>query len=1045
MKLMEYSFEDRVCSYLEQLGYKKRNEKKDLESIKEDIVKTVVKRNPKIDGSDYTTDELNRLRDILFVSTTTVFDKGVLLRRKVDLTLERDNKNVSLELIDFDDFSNNTFEYIRQFSFDGIIMDIVLMINSIPVCNIELKSVTKHNYNRIEGELENQIIRYKNKISKTPLDYIQFFVGANEDRLFLFSNNDGELLRKNKINWYTYNKIENKGSIDYKKNVMPLIQSPEIGKADSFAEKYLRPEGLLNFLNRYFIFEEQKIDGKNKKNMFLMRSYQVEAIEQIENKVVKSQSPTTKVGNYRDKSGFIFHATGSGKTVTSYIAAKTLMDNYNFNKVIFIVDRKDLVSQTRDDYNTYSNNGVYHINKISGSDNLINAMSGSNDQIIVTTVQLLATAIGKVKDNQNNYKKNLDIIEKLKVAIIFDEAHRSASGDSWSDIVEFFGDRMSVFAFTGTPIFSDEEDKNKKKLAQTEHIFGDMLAKYTVEDAIAEKAVVPYEIKYVGYITGNGESGICDDSGVVSELDDNANIKSPIENYDHNQHNNQFEDKIDRDSDELIREIAKYILSEIYRDTISGSFIAMAAMNSIDGAIKLYDCIDEEREKRIKDLTSPTDPEKNKAEINFLKNFKKAIVYSSDNRTSSDSEEYVSKENSNKYLEEIKDYCDQYERCFNEKLGLISKVEDYKNPNNFYEVADKVNYENHVINDLKNKTEKKLDLIIVCDKFLTGFNAPRINTLYLNKSLQPHTIIQAFARTNRILKEKKYGRIRYILGDKEKVDNSFILYCNGKGKAQIEPFNEVVRKYNDVCIELKKQYKQSIKELYDITNLSEMVYVKKLINQVINLYEELVAYRPFKDDTKSEKIDELYTIDDINTLCAIKAYLIKMINEATDTGEGSGDAPKPPVDGPEELPGDDQEDSDQEEPLRLSEITKDVVNLEFLQSLLKRNDLTTEEKLEELLGENNIKDIHIEWFKFCENTGNHISFDDYVTQKQIKAMEKIIDNYQLNKQDIEDIIKRRSHESLQERLNEYLIDKEIPREKRNKILEDVKGVINGKQ
>ncbi len=1041
MKFMENSFEDRVCSYLEQLGYKKRSERKGLESIQEDIVKTVIERNPKIDSSEYTADELNRLRDILFVSTSTVFDKGISLRRKVDLMLEKDKKNISLELIDFDDFSNNTFEYIRQFSFDGIIMDILLLINSIPVCNIELKSVTKHNYNRIESELENQIIRYKNKISKTSLDYIQFFVGANEDRLFLFSNNDGEMLKKNKINWYTYNKIDNNGAIDYKKTVMPLIQSPEIGKADSFAEKYLRPEGLLNFLNRYFIFEDLNIDGRNKKNMFLMRSYQVEAIEQIENKVIKSQSPTTKVGNYRDKSGFIFHATGSGKTVTSYVAAKTLMDNYNFNKVIFIVDRKDLVSQTRDDYNTYSNNGVYHINDISGSNNLINAISGSNDQIIVTTVQLLATAIGKVKDNQNKYKKDIDIIEKLKVAIIFDEAHRSASGDSWLDIVEFFEDRMSVFAFTGTPIFSDEEDANKKRLTQTEHIFGDMLAKYTVEDAIAEKAVVPYEIKYVGYITGNGESGICDDSGdVVSKLDDNVTIKSPIENYDHNQHNNQFEDKIDRDSDELIREIAKYILSEIYRDTISGSFIAMAAMNSIDGAIKLYDFIEEEREIRIKNLTSPTDPEKNKSEINFLKNFKKAIVYSSDNRTNSESEEYISKENSNKYLEEIKDYCNQYERCFNEKLGLISKIEDYKNPKEFYEVADKVNYEKRVIDDLKNKSEKKLDLIIVCDKFLTGFNAPRINTLYLNKSLQPHTIIQAFARTNRILKEKKYGRIRYILGDKEQVDNSFRLYCNGKGKAQIEPLEKVVKNYNEVCLELRNHYKESIKELYDINDLSHMKYVKKLINKVINLYEELVAYRPFRDDTISEEIDELYTIDDINTLCAIKAYLINKINEAN--GPGGGGPGDDECTG--EVPGEQQDDEDKEEPLRLSEISKDVVNLEFLQALLRRNDLTLEEKLKKILGENNIEDIHIEWFKFCENTGNHISFEDYVTQKQIKSMENIIDNYQLNKQDIEDIIKRRSHESLQERLNEYLIDKEIPREKRNKILEEVKGVINGK-
>lgn len=749
-------------------------------------------------------------------------------------SLKRDNSNVmNVYLINKKDIHKNSLQVINQYTNNSgkyeNRYDVTILVNGLPLIQIELKR-----RGVALKEAFNQINRYKNESYNSSLfKYIQIFVISNGTSTKYYSNTVRYLHIKELNNHDIKSKTSNSFSFT---NYWSDSKNQLIEDLISFTQTFFAKHTILNILTKYCVFTSEN-------QLLVMRPYQIVATEKIINRIEISNNYQDKLGTM-SAGGYIWHSTGSGKTLTSFKTAQLVRDLDYVDKVLFVVDRKDLDYQTIKEYDKFEKGAA---NSNSSTKILQKQLEDSNSKILVTTIQKLSIFISQ-NPKHEIYKKH--------VVIIFDECHRSQFGDMHAAIIKYFK-KYNIFGFTGTPIFSKnailaisnpkqiaKEFANKKIVTKTtDQLFGDRLHTYNILDAIKDKNVLPF--KYNEFKTFFAKENIKDEK--VKAIDTEKTWFTPsritnittyiLDNFDSYTYRDKSYsfNKLNNISS-IANDKKNKLKQETSKINLKG-FNAMFAVADIDLA-KLYYS---EFKKQLKERNN--------------QDFKIALIYSyNPNEKLKDyDEEFIMDEN-NENTEKL----DQSSREF-----LDSAINDY---NKIFGVSYSSSSENFqsYYKDVSLRTKnKEIDLLIVVNMFLTGFDAPTLNTLFIDKWVRMHGLIQAFSRTNRILNDvKHHGNIvsfRPLIND---FNDAIKLFSDEKasGIIIIRPFKDYYEGYtNDVGI-FEPGYKQLVHNLLikypidlnvrDLSIQNKKDFIK-LFGRILQIRNILLSY---VDEFKSYKI-----------------------------------------------------------------------------------------------------------------------------------------------------------------------------------------------
>jgi len=657
--------------------------------------------------------------------------------------LKRDNgDSKNIYLIDKQHIHNNSLQVLNQYEVEGAHKnryDITILVNGLPLVHVELKR---------RGvdirEAFNQINRYQRDSfwAGTGLfEYVQIFVVSNGTYTKYYSNT----VRNQHIAESSGNTRVKKTSNSYEfTSWWADANNKQIYDLMAFGKTFFAKHSLLNILTKYCVFTSDQM-------LLAMRPYQIVATERVLQKIVMSENQKT-LGTL-DAGGYIWHTTGSGKTLTSFKTAQIACKMPSIDKVLFVVDRKDLDYQTMKEYDRFEKGAA---NSNVSTSVLKKQLEDGNTKIIITTIQKLSKFITQ---NPNH------AIQSKRVVLIFDECHRSQFGDMHSAIKKAFIN-YNLFGFTGTPIFaSNSSSSNSALLRTTEQAFGVKLHTYTIVDAITDKNVLPFRVDYVNTI--KLPEHLVDRE--VSAIDTEKALLAP----------------------ERITKIAEYVLEHFDQKTrrnetytlknrrVAG-FNTLMATASIEAAKRYYATF-----KKLQ-AGKPIDSR-----------LKVGIIYSyAQNEEEADGllpdEEFDASNldaSSRDFLDAaIKDYNEMY------LMNFDTSAEGFQS------------YYKDLAGRLKNR---EIDLVIVVNMFLTGFDSTTLNTLWVDKNLRLHGLLQAFSRTNRILNSvKTYGNI-VCFRDLEKATNESILLFGNKdagGIVLLKPFREYYDEYSSLISDLALRY-----------------------------------------------------------------------------------------------------------------------------------------------------------------------------------------------------------------------------------------------
>lgn len=681
MAQSEEVLEQGLIKTLKEMGYEYISIKEE-ENLWANFKMQLEKHNRKelaLHGRDHLTDkEFDKI--LLYLEGGTRFEKAKKLRDLKDFQLEN-GERVWIEFINKQQWCQNEFQVSNQITVEGrkkCRYDVTILVNGLPLVQIELKR------RGVElKEAYNQIQRYHKTSFHGLFDYIQLFVISNGVNTRYFANNPN-CGYKFTFNWTD---AEN-------------IPFNDLGK---FAYFFFDKCNLGKMISKYIVLHE------GDKCLMVLRPYQFYAVEQILDRVQNT-----------NKNGYIWHTTGAGKTLTSFKAAQLVSEIDGIDKVLFVVDRHDLDTQTQSEYEAFEPGAV---DNTDNTRQLIKRLSGDS-KIIITTIQKLNCAV-----TRDYYNKHLQDIRHQKVVMIFDECHRSHFGDCHKNIVKFF-DNLQIFGFTGTPIFAE----NAKQEHTTAEVFGDCLHRYLIKDAIADENVLGFLVEY----------------------------------YKGQQPTDVFNEK-------RMTEIAQFILNNFNKSTFDGEFNALFAIQSVPMLLKYY--------KIFKSLNP-------KIKIGAV--FTYAANESQDDNQTGMNQGF---ENENVTSDELQVIMDDYNQMFG--TGFTT--------DNFSAYYDDIN-----LRMKKKKADMEpLDLLLVVGMFLTGFDAKKLNTLYVDKNLEYHGLLQAFSRTNRVLNEKKrFGKVVCFRELKDNVDAAIKLFSNNQPNEYIvrPAYEDVKKELNELTTKFLQKY-----------------------------------------------------------------------------------------------------------------------------------------------------------------------------------------------------------------------------------------------
>ncbi|MCI0184607.1 type I restriction endonuclease subunit R [Sulfoacidibacillus ferrooxidans] len=761
--------------------------------------------------------EFARLRDS--VITADVFTAAKTLR-EINTFKRDDDTPLQYTLVNIKDWCKNEFEVINQLRINtdnsNHRYDVIILINGVPVVQVELKSLQITPKRAME-----QIVEYKNDpgngYTNSLLCFMQLFIVSNESNTYYFANNPKE--------HFSFNADE---------RFLPIYQladqeNNKITHLHDFSDKFLPKCTLGQLISRYMVLvvSEQKL--------MIMRPYQIYAVKAIMDCIDQNR------GN-----GYIWHTTGSGKTLTSFKTSTLLKDNPEIEKCLFVVDRKDLDRQTRLEFNKFQEGCV---EENTNTESLVKRLTSDDyrDKVIVTTIQKLGLALDedskrnqeKKKRGEPTYKDRLAKLSDKRIAIIFDECHRSQFGDNHAAIKNFFP-KAQLFGFTGTPIFEEnamykEVNGDFGSYITTKDVFEKELHAYTITNAIDDRNVLRFHIDYFKP----------EDVKKAAKASDSVSKKAIVEAI-----------------------LSKH--DAVTNDRRYNAIFATASINDAIEYFELFKSLQEEHKKNEGECFKP---------LNIACVFSPPAEGNKDVRQLQEDlqqEKADNEQEPEKKKAALKNIIDNYNKQFgtNHSINefdlyyqdMQKRIKDQKYPNSDY---------SHV---------NKIDITIVVDMLLTGFDSKYLNTLYVDKNLKQHGLIQAFSRTNRVLNDTKpYGNILDFKGQEKDVDEAIALFSGKENSSRakeiwlVDPAPVVVEKLDKAVAELEKFMESQGLECKpeQVNNLKGDAARGEFINkfkEVQRLKTQLDQYTDIKEE-QAAKIEELLPED---TMRAFRGVYIEM-------------------------------------------------------------------------------------------------------------------------------------------------------------------------
>lgn len=786
----EQILEDNLVKQLKELGYSyvKIKDEKDLLAN----LKTQLETH---NNTTFTQKEFARVLNHL--NKGNVFQRAGILRDKMQLT--KDNgESIYIEFMQQEHWCQNYFQVTRQIAMAGSFKnryDVTLLVNGLPLVQIELKRrglELKEAFNQT-----NRYQRHSYWSGSGLFQYIQVFVISNGVNTKYYANNSKQTFKQT----FYWTDIDNKA----------------ITRLEDFTREFLEPCHISKMISKYIVLNQAR------KILMVLRSYQFHAVEAL----------ILRVENSR-KNGYIWHTTGSGKTLTSFKASQILTGNPKVDKVVFVVDRKDLDYQTQKEFDAFSKGSV---DATENTRMLVRQFGDNTKPLILTTIQKLNNTI-----ENNRYLEKMVPQRNREIIFIFDECHRGQFGETHKRIKRFFT-KARMFGFTGTPIFAENAVKNIFGKRTTKELFDQCLHKYLITDAIRDENVLKFAVEYIGKYK--------EKEGSKTEID----IK--VEDID----TKELLESTDR-----LGKITDYIIANHNRKIHSRDFTAMFCVSSVETLIKYYKLFKEREKKgahnlKIATIFSYTANEEDKdadgfydygwswGNVGTLKVAAPTVTYGTDPEPTDNILPLHRYKHSRDQLETfIGDYNDMFNTKFTTK--------DYRSFYNYYQ-------------DIGKRVKKRqIDILLVVNMFLTGFDSTDLNTLYVDKNLRYHGLIQAYSRTNRVLNDKKsHGNIVCFRNLKKATDEAITLFANKDAEEIIimAPYEDYARQFNKAFAALLTitptvtsvdDLEDERKELEFIKAFRDLMRLKNQLSTFVDFtWEDLDMEEQVFEDYKSKYLD----------------------------------------------------------------------------------------------------------------------------------------------------------------------------------------------
>lgn len=701
----EQTLENNLITQLQDLKYERVIINDETELIAN--LRTQIEKHNDIKLSDKEFEKvLNHL------SKGSIFERANTLRDQFHLIRDDGKTSLFIKFFNKNELLQNEFQVTNQVTVMGSYKnryDVTILINGLPLVQIELKRrglELKEAFNQT-----NRYQRHSYASNYGLFQFIQMFVISNGVDTKYYANSGG------------------RGSFQFT-SFWANEDNSKITALHEFAQTFLNRSHIAKMISKYTILTTGK-------SLMILRPYQYYAVEAIVDRVANS-----------DKGGYIWHTTGSGKTLTSFKASQILIDQPDIYKVVFVVDRNDLDTQTIREFNGFKEGSVDTTNN---TNQLVKQFGDPDSKLIVTTIQKLNNAV-----TNDRHLIKMDDHRNKKIVFIFDECHRSQFGETHKRITEYFTN-YQLFGFTGTPIFVENASGNGLGRRTTTDLFGDCLHKYVITDAISDENVLKFSVEYVGkyHRKDDGANEVDID---VEAIDTRELMESP----------------------QRLNKIADYILANHDRKTHSRDFTAIFAVNNVDTLTKYYDIFKAKQSGRERKLHIAT-----------------IFSYSAnenDKDANSMIDEDVQLDLFNQVNQHSRDKLEGYITDYNSEFGTNYTTKDSQSFYSYYrDIADRVK-------------KRQIDILLVVNMFLTGFDSKTLNTLYVDKNLRYHGLLQAYSRTNRILNDtKSQGNIVVFRNLKSATDDALRLFADkdAKDKIFLQPYEDYLNKFNQAIAHLQ--------------------------------------------------------------------------------------------------------------------------------------------------------------------------------------------------------------------------------------------------
>lgn len=770
----------------------------------EDLIKNLRKKLEQLNNYEFTDGEWKRFfNECMANPNEGIVEKTRKIQEDNVQNLKTDagfTKNITL--IDKKNIHNNKLQVINQYEATGNYdnrYDVTILVNGLPLVHIELKR-----RGVAIKEAFNQIDRYQRDsfwASCGLYEYVQIFVISNGTNTKYYSNTTRFNHIKDSTSGQAKKKEKTSNSFEFT-SFWADGNNRIIPDLVDFTKTFFAKHTLLAILTKYCVFTSENM-------LLVMRPYQIVATERILNRIEIANN-YKKYGSVAG-GGYIWHTTGSGKTLTSFKTAQLASGLGFIDKVLFVVDRKDLDYQTMKEYDRFEKGAA---NSNTSTAILKKQLENSNCKIIITTIQKLSVFIAKNKGHE---------VFGKKVVIIFDECHRSQFGDMHLDIVKNFK-KYFLFGFTGTPIFAVNANSGKHaNLRTTEQAFGDKLHTYTIVDAINDKNVLPFRVDYVK--TLEKEPDI--DDAKVWDIDREAVWNSP----------------------DRIEKVVKYILDNFnrktYRNEKSYSFNSLLNIQEVASAKNEAEEI--KQKLRLSGFNSIFCVSSVEAAKLYYNDFKKQMAENPSKALKiATIFSYGANEEEQDGILDEENPEDTTRLDSSSRDFLAGAIKDYNATfgTSYDTSSDKFqNYYKDVSLRMKNR---QIDLLIVVNMFLTGFDATTLNTLWVDKNLKAHGLIQAYSRTNRILNSiKTYGNIVCFRNLQKRTDDAISLFGDKEagGIVLMKGYKDYYYGYTDKDGKLKPGYILLVQDLQDKFPLDEQILGEKAKKEFISLFGAVLRMR----------------------------------------------------------------------------------------------------------------------------------------------------------------------------------------------------------